>query len=70
MHRLDLANICISTGSACNSREKEISHVLKAINLEEKYAKGAIRISFGMNNTEDEARKILNAILKDAKRFW
>jgi len=70
LHRLDLANICISTGSACNSREKEISHVLKAINLEEQYAKGTIRISLGIDNTEDEAREILNAILKDAKRFW
>ena len=70
LHRLDLANICISTGSACNSRETEISHVLKAINLEEKYAKGTIRISLGIDNTEDETREILKAIVKDAKRFW
>ena len=70
LHRLDLANICISTGSACNSMEKEISHVLKAINLNEQYAKGTIRISLGIENTEEEAKEILNAILKDANLFW
>ncbi len=68
LHRLDLSGICISTGSACNSRETEISHVLKAIALEKSYAKGAIRISFGANNTEEEAREILNALLKVVKR--
>ena len=70
LNRLDLANICISTGSACNSRETEISHVLKAIHLEEQYAKGTIRISLGIDNTEDETGEILKAIVKDAKRFW
>ena len=70
LHRLDLSNIYISTGSACNSKEKEISHVLQAIKLDDQYAKGTIRISLGAENTEDEAKEILNAILKDANLFW
>ena len=45
LHLMDLAGICISTGSACNSNGTEISHVLKAINLDEELAKGTIRIS-------------------------
>ena len=62
MHRLDLARISVSTGSACNSRETEISHVLQAIRLPEEYAKGTIRISLGDDNTEEEARDIVEAL--------
>ncbi len=66
LHRLDLQGISVSTGSACDSRDVRISHVLEAIGLEEKTAKGTIRISLGKNNTVDEAiiiaKKIKNII--------
>lgn len=62
MHRLDFAGISVSTGSACNSRETEVSHVLKAIHLADEYAKGTIRISLGDDNTEDDARDIAEAL--------
>ena len=58
LHRLDLRGICVSTGSACNSKETEISHVLQAIHLSEDYARGTIRISLGKDNTGDEAKTI------------
>lgn len=64
LHRMDLMGISISTGSACNSVDTEISHVLKAIQLEEKLAKGTIRISLGKNNTEDEVDCIAGALKK------
>lgn len=31
LQRMDLMGICISTGSACDSNNTEISHVLQAI---------------------------------------
>ncbi len=62
LHRLDLASICISTGSACNSENTEISHVLQAISLDEELAKGTIRISLGKNNTKDDVEKITAAL--------
>ena len=64
LHRLDLKKICISTGSACDSVNTQVSHVIKAIGVPEKYAKGTIRISLGKDNTEEEVNSIVSA-LKD-----
>ena len=58
MHRLDLKNICVSTGSACNSRRTEISHVLKAMKVPREYVRGTIRVTFGRNNSVSEAETI------------
>lgn len=62
LHRLDFLGICVSTGSACDSKKKQISHVLKAIELEERLAKGTIRISLGKNNTENDVSHIVEAL--------
>lgn len=62
LHRLDLLGICVSTGSACDSKNTRISHVLQAIGLDERYAKGTIRISFGKNNSVDDAKRIAEAL--------
>lgn len=63
LHRMDLMGICVSTGSACDSEKTEISHVLRAIRLDENLTKGTIRISLGKNNTE-EVDQIAEAIIK------
>lgn len=55
LHLLDLKGIYVSVGAACNSKETQISHVLSAINLNDDEAKGTLRISFGKDNTKDEA---------------
>lgn len=64
LHRMDLMGICISTGSACNSTNTEISHVLQAIQLPENLAKGTIRISLGKHNSFDEVEAIVLALKK------
>lgn len=63
-HRMDFMGISISTGSACDSVNTEISHVLQAIRLDENYAKGTIRISLGKYNTKEETEKIAEALVK------
>ena len=63
MHMLDLKGICVSTGSACDSKETQISHVLKAIGLEEMLAKGTIRISLSKYNTEHDMMKIVQVLV-------
>ena len=67
LHRLDLMKICISTGSACDSKNTQVSHVIKAIGVPKEYAEGTIRISLGKENTKDEARMIAEAIIKVVK---
>ena len=64
LHRLDLMGICVSTGSACDSKETQISHVLKAIGLDESHAKGTIRVSFGKDNTVEDSERIASSIIK------
>lgn len=64
LHRLDLKGICISTGSACDSVNTQVSHVIKAINVPVEYAEGTIRITFGADNTEDDAHQIADAIIQ------
>lgn len=63
LHRMDLMGISISTGSACDGKNAEISHVLQAIGLEKSYAKGTIRISLGKDNTEEDAERIAKALI-------
>lgn len=67
LHRLDLKEICISTGSACDSKNTQVSHVLRAMGIPEDYASGTIRISLGAENTGaeiDEIAKSIGQILK------
>lgn len=67
LHRLDLMGICISTGSACDSVNTEISHVIKAIGVPSEYSEGTIRISFGRDNTEEDAIMIAKVLAKVIK---
>jgi cysteine desulfurase len=64
LHRLDLMGICVSAGSACDSVNTQVSHVISAIGVPLEYAKGTIRISFGENNSEDDAISIAKALIK------
>ena len=64
LHRLDLQGICVSTGSACDSVNTQISHVIRALNVPDEYAKGTIRISFGRYNTIEDVEAIVTALTK------
>lgn len=64
MNRLDLKNIYVSTGSACNSKTQIISHVLKALKIPKDYIRGTIRITFGKNNSPEDAENIAKNLLE------
>ncbi len=61
---LDLKGIAVSTGSACTSGAVTVSHVLKAMQLDEKRARSAIRITFGRSSCEADIPYIAE-ILKE-----
>ncbi len=67
LHRMDLMGCFISTGSACDSVNNQISHVMKSIHVPKEYAEGTIRISFGKYNQLSDAADIasmINSIIK------
>lgn len=68
LHRLDLKGICVSTGSACDSVNTRVSHVIRAIDVPDDYAEGTIRISFGRDNQENDAQVIADAIVGIVKK--
>ncbi len=60
--KLDEKGICVSSGSACSSGDVAPSHVLKAINVPEKYLNSAIRTTFGDNNTFEEIDYLIKCL--------
>ena len=54
MHRLDLVGTAVATGSACDSKNTVLSHVIAAISVPDAYARGTIRITLGMDNTIEQ----------------
>ena len=62
LYSLDVDDIQIGTGSACNSRSIESSHVLKAIGLSDRDAECSIRITIPDNITMDEIDEIVRSI--------
>ena len=64
LHMLEQDQIYVSTGSACSSRKKEYSHVLKAMNVRPSDAEGALRFSLSPNNTEEEIDYTLEKLQK------
>ena len=69
LHRLDLKNICVSTGSACNSRQTKISHVLRAMNVPKDFIRGTIRITFGRENSPAEAEIVACRLSEIVREF-
>ena len=59
---LDLSGVAVSTGSACSSGTLEPSHVLAAMGIDERLARGAVRFSLGRGNTEEEVDAALDAL--------
>ncbi|PIQ82303.1 MAG: cysteine desulfurase NifS [Candidatus Omnitrophica bacterium CG11_big_fil_rev_8_21_14_0_20_64_10] len=59
---LDLAGICVSTGSACAAGSRAPSHVLRAMGLAEERIAGSVRFSIGWKTTEAEIDQVLREI--------
>lgn len=56
---LDQAGICASSGSACTTGSLDPSHVLTAMGLNPMRARGSVRFSLGIYNTEEDVDYLL-----------
>lgn len=66
LNTLDMHDICVSTGSACNSKSKERSHVLLAMGLGGDRIDSSVRISIGRYNKAEEILELVKWI----KRYY
>lgn len=66
---LDLAGVAASGGSACTSGSLQPSHVLTAMGLPREIVKSAVRFSFGLGNTREEAEKTAKIIATISARL-
>lgn len=67
LYMLDLSGIQCSTGSACNSRSKEPSHVLRAVGLTDEEAARCIRMTISEDTTTEDIDYVVNEISKAIK---
>ncbi len=61
---LDMQGAAVSTGSACSSGSLEPSPVIRALGRTDELARGAIRFSFGNENTDEDVEYVLEILPK------
>ena len=59
LHQLDQLGICVSSGSACTTGSLNPSHVLTAMGIKPMRARGCVRFSLGIDNTDEEVDYVL-----------
>lgn len=66
---LDKQGFAVSSGSACGTGRQTPSHVLKAMQIDDLTALGAVRVSFSLENTVEQVEQLAVALAKEAERF-
>lgn len=59
---LEEDGICASAGSACNTGQTRISHVIEAIRVPEDYAAGSVRFTMGRDTTRRDVDACVDAL--------
>lgn len=64
-----LADMAVSSGSACTSASLEPSYVLRALGREDELAHSSIRFTFGRFSTEEEVDYVLSKVKEQVERL-
>ena len=59
---LEEEGLCASAGSACNTGQTRISHVIEAIRVPENYAAGSVRFTMGRDTTRRDVDACVDAL--------
>jgi len=59
---LDASGVCVSSGSACASLSRQVSHVLKAMGVPADVARGSLRFSLSSLTTDEDIDAALAAV--------
>jgi cysteine desulfurase len=66
---LDFLGVAASSGSACTSASLDPSHVLLAMGVPAAIARGAVRFSLGLANTEEETDFVIVSLVQIIKQL-
>lgn len=66
---LDRKGFAVASGSACSSDSTEPSHVLLAMGVNPDLARGAVRVSFGLQNTTAQVTNFLDVLKNEILRL-
>ena len=66
---LDRKGFAIASGSACSSNNSEPSHVLLSMGVDLDLAQGALRVSLGVETTENEINDFIETLKNEVNRL-
>ncbi len=69
IQELDSRRICASSGSACSAGFLNPSHVLLAIGVNERLARGSLRVTFGKDNEIEDVKYLVESLIEIIKRI-
>lgn len=69
VHALEREGVCVGTGAACSSKKREMSPAFLAMRAPRWAADNAVRFSFGLMNTMQDARQAAEAAVRCCARY-
>lgn len=66
---LDRLGVFASSGSACSSESKEVSHVLQAMGIPKEWARGALRLTLGRWTSCSDVDRTLESLVRIARNI-
>ncbi len=66
---LDRLGVFASSGSACSSESKDVSHVLQAMGVPREWARGALRLTLGRRTSFSDVDRTVDSLVRIARNI-